>query len=119
MSHKVAIGISIGVVLVGGFVVLCTWGLSMYKDEVCDHLKAQAAITERLGLLTSCEARAGATIEIEDMDTFVFALEGTKAVGRAYVRSTFDDDGNEVYLGTLLVVGNEEILVEGERPPTK
>lgn len=114
---KIVLGI-VGVFVVG-FVALIVWGMGLYEDEVCDHLKAQPAIVGKLGPLTLCEQRTLSTGEIEDFDTFVFAVEGPQGVGRAYVKSTSDgEDGAEVYQGILLVVGGEEILVEGERPPT-
>lgn len=109
----------VGAVVVA-VVVFGVWGIGLYEDEVCDHLKAQPAIVDKLGPLTMCEQRTLSTGEIDDMDTFVFAVEGPKAFGRAYVKSTSTgDDGAEVYQGILLVVGGEEILVEGERPPTR
>ena len=117
MSTGAKVGIAIAVAVVAGIIALVTAGFSMFETEVCDHLKAQTAITERLGMLTVCEHRMMITSEYDDDDTWGFALEGSKGVGRAIVRSVTTDDGPEKFLGVLLIVGGEEILVEGERPP--
>lgn len=109
-------------------VVLCcmcgggasVWGMGLYTDEVCDHLKKAEKITDVIGPISKCSINYGPTMDLSDFDTFVFDLNGSKGSGMAYVKSTSDSDGNEVFEGVLFVPkGGEEILVEGKRPPTK
>jgi hypothetical protein len=117
MNAKVGLAIA-GAVIVA-ILAFCVWGFGLYTDEVCVHLKGQPVIVERLGEISTCDARLIETSDIEDFDTFVFALEGAKGKGRAFVQSTSTgEDAAEVYQGILLVMGSEEILVEGRRPPT-
>ncbi|MDP2339839.1 MAG: hypothetical protein Q8O67_02690 [Deltaproteobacteria bacterium] len=117
-AGKIVAGIA-GVVVVG-VIALCVLGFGLYTEEVCGRLEADAQVVQKLGEVTSCDADILASGDISDLDTFIFDLEGSKAEGRAYVKSTSTGpDAEEVYQGILLVVGGEEILIEGERPATK
>ena len=119
MSPGGKIAVGIGAAVVVGIGALAYWGFGMYEDEVCDHLKENAKIVAKIGPVTSCVQRTSASLDIEDKDTFVFALGGSKGAGRAIVQSTTDDRGNEEFKGVVLVVGDERILVEGTAPPPK
>lgn len=96
------------------------WGMGLYTGEACDHLKRAEKITDVTGPIATCKLDYGASMALDDFDTFVFDLSGAKGAGLAYMKSTSGDDGNEVFQGILFVPqGGAEILVEGERPPTK
>ncbi|MBL8910368.1 MAG: hypothetical protein JNM17_06660 [Archangium sp.] len=96
------------------------WGMGLYTDEVCDHLKKAERITDVTGPISKCKINYGPTMELTDFDTFVFDLSGPTGSGIAYVQSSSGPDGNEVFEGILFVPkGGDEILVEGKRPPTK
>ena len=114
----------LGLVVVGvggvGVLGLCVWGFGMYTDEVCAKLRAEPAIVEQLGAVTSCDAQILEAGDIDDMDTFLFEVGGAKGSGKVYVKSTSSGaEGAEEYQGILLVVGATETLIFGERPPTR
>lgn len=117
-------GAKVALVVVGlsvvALVCLGVWGMGLYETEVCDHLKQQPAITEKTGPLVECSQKTMKSGDISDLDTFVFDVRGDKASGVVYVKSTSTgEDATEEYQGILAVVNGEEILVMGERPPTK
>ena len=117
-AGKVAIVVVVVVVSIVGIGV---WGMGLYTREVCAHLEAAPAIVEQTGPFTSCEQQTVASGDIDDLDTFVFHVVGPRGRGTVYVRSTSTGpDGGEVYQGILFVSDRgDEILVEGERPPTR
>ncbi|MFT3707829.1 MAG: hypothetical protein QM817_09245 [Archangium sp.] len=96
-----------------------TVGMNMYSDEVCAHFKASDEMTERLGTISKCSVNTWVSMDLDDFDTFVFDVTGSKNQGRVWVKSKSNDEGHEVYEGVLLKIGNEETLIEGTRPPTK
>jgi hypothetical protein len=116
----VGVGIGIGIVAtlaaIGmGFV---WWGLSILQDEVCPRLQGDKAIVQRIGVVTSCQHSIIKSVNVTDVDTTVFEVVGSKGKGDVFVMSTSTgENGDEEYQGILLVVGGEETLVFGERPP--
>lgn len=100
-------------------VALGVWGMGLYETEVCEHLKAQPALTDKTGPLVECAQKTMKSGDISDMNTFVFDVKGATASGVVYVKSVTGDDGDEEFQGILAVVNGEEILVMGERPPTR
>ncbi len=117
-------GAKVALVVVGcsvvAVIVLAVWGMGLYESEVCDHLKAQPAITDKSGPIVECAQKTMKSGDITDLDTFVFDIRGEKASGVVYVKSTSTgDDASEEYQGILAVINGEEILVMGARPPTK
>jgi hypothetical protein len=117
MGTGAKIGIAVAVSLSLALLALVVWGLGLYEDEVCTHLKAQPAIVTRTGPLTSCAQNTLRSGSVSDMETFVFDVAGEKGKGTVYVRSLTDDEGNEVFQGISFEMGGEEIVVEGVRPP--
>lgn len=125
-KSKVGIGIGIGVGIAVGIVALVVvavvatvfWGGRVFQDEVCPHLQNQAAIAQRVGVFTSCSYSLTKSGDVSDVDTHVFEVVGDKGQGDVYVMSTSTGpDGAEEYQGILLLIGSEEVLVFGERPP--
>jgi hypothetical protein len=120
MSKTVWIVLCVVAVIVVAVVGLGFWGVSLYKGEVCAHLRASPAIVERLGPVQSCSWELMASGDIKDGNTFIFSLGGPKGRGRAWVRSTSDGPGgDEVFRGVALEVGGKREVIEGEDPPTR
>lgn len=97
---------------------LVMWGWQMYEDEVCDHLGSSPGVTEELGTITRCEANVVLSSRVDEMNTFIYDLEGTRTSGRAWVTSTSTGPGGtEEYEGILLEIGDRKVVIEGS-PPT-
>jgi len=108
------------VLLCGACTVLGAVGMKLYSGEVCGHLASLEGIDAKIGVpLKTCSIDFGTTLDIDDNDTWVFDVKGSKSSGRVWVKSSTNDDGNEVFEGTLLVVDGKEELLEGVTPPKK
>lgn len=122
MGIGIGVGIAMGMVATLAAVVaaIVFWGGRDFQDEVCPHLQSQAAIAQRVGVFTSCSYSLMKSGDISDFDTHVFEVAGDKSQGDVYVMSTSTGaNGTEEYQGILLVIGGEEVLVFGERPPVE
>ena len=112
--------LGVPLLMCGSCTVLGAVGMKLYSAEVCGHLASLGGVQEKVGApLTGCSIDFGPTLAIDDNDTWVFDVKGSKGVGRVWVKSSTNDDGDEVFEGTLLLVDGKEELLEGVTPPKK
>jgi hypothetical protein len=103
------IGIGIGVVLVGvvGVAALVVFGLGIFKNEVRDVLQANPVIESHIGTIQEISLDLVGTGEVEDPDTFVFNVVGSKGSGVITAKCITVGDAEEITEGSLTLTSGE------------
>ena len=113
--------LGIFVVLGGGFTVFCcggglmfaNFGLNVLEADLEAQLRDHPAVQEHLGEIESFDMDWAKSGSIDDGDTFIYNVVGTKDEAEITITSVSMDDGSEeiVYAEMRLSDGETHILV--------
>lgn len=96
--------------LVAGGLVVVSFGIGVFTDQVEADLRENPVIVEHIGRIESFEIELMASMAAPGEEDFVFRVEGTKGNGLIQATCvTIDDLTEDVVAGTLQLDSGETI----------
>ena len=113
----VGIGALLVVLICAGVVGLAFFGMNVIETEVRNQVRDDPALVEHIGQIEDFDADLTESGAIDDEDTFVYRVKGTKGSGLLTVRHITDDNGDEVVeWAKLRLPDGKEIELDFQEP---
>ena len=106
----VGIGAVVVVLICAGVVGLAFFGMNVIETEVRNQVRDDPVLVEHIGQIESFDADLTESGAIEDEDTFVYRVKGTKGSGVLTVRHVTDDNGDEVVKSAKLRLPDGKVI---------
>jgi len=116
----ITVGVCLTVIVVccGACGILGYVGIGQQSEELADELRFNPVIQEHIGDIETFEYQFWDSSDIDDYNTEVYAVKGTKGSGEIVVKYISDDDLNvEIEWAELTTSSGEKHVVKGVPEP--
>lgn len=108
----------LGLCCCGGVIGLFMMGKSVVEQELKNSVANSPVVIENFGEITKFKMNMIASGRIDDQETFVYDVEGTKGSGQITIHSVTNEQGEEeIVWATLTNSHGETANIFGDKAP--
>ncbi|MFK7818935.1 MAG: hypothetical protein AB8G99_09455 [Planctomycetaceae bacterium] len=105
----VLIGAGVPIICCGGGALLVNFGFNVVAEDLRAQLQDHPQIREHIGEIQSIEVEFAASAVVDDEDTFVYEIVGSKGTARATIKSLSVGEDEQILSATLRLAYGREV----------